>query len=283
MPIRHPQNLLHQTVLPSGPRASTSSAGTLSRRSTAVTAVNATPSQVSPRRLPQGTAAAAVSGAVSTVSTSSASPPPYVLGADQAALQLSVDQDAAATPADLAPSLSSGQVQLRRLTAEQQQQQLGQGQGQQHAPSPTSAFEPTTPFGAVAATHYYQSVVQQDFHCSSGRPSCVLEPLPQSPPGPVLPLTLSAGHGSASTSAGPSPRFSDGGGCLPARLDSSDLDDVSPAHPFRLTLLPCKPGSEVDNLLSLAANIFQVGRIFLCGCAVVQNTSLACCGSGQLC
>lgn len=94
----------------------------------------------------------------------------------------------------------------------------------------------------------------------------MVAPLPPPPPGQVLPLQLPYGHGSASTSPGQSPRGLGGAGFLPVRLGSSG----DAAHPFRLTLLPCKPGTEVDNLMSLAANIFQVGPSS-CTCAMLRK------------
>ncbi len=387
-----PQTPLHDIVLPSASPAATSSAGGFPLRAAAAGA-DATRSEVRPRPLPSHTAAAG----------GAASAPPSSSFTDTTQTALATPgAEAAAAAADLPPSPSRPS---QPLTAEQQHQQ--------RQPSPTNAYEPATPFGAVAAAHYqalvrqsspenvhnggtaappvgplYQTLSRRRRHHRrhlrhqqpqqqpttgpgphvgtapgpgpapvthvawrrtsivvlppADAPQCLLQQQQQQlilrsgqfsaggtssrksvpaalstgaagsldidaifsdgsgtrhsgdgvgwphcrrrqrsptggvaalalqlPPPPaelVLPVPPPPGDGgSASTSAGGSPahRLLAQGSWPHARLGSSG-DAVSPAHPFRLTLLPCKPGSEVDNLLSLAANIFQVRLAFCC-------------------
>ncbi len=199
--------------------------------------------------------------------SSSQPPSDSILDANHAALQPVNDGGAAqAAPSNLQPSASCAvpsEPFSPPLAAHYHQQGTSLLPLQQRQLSPSGAVEPPTPFVAAAAEHYYQSLVRPDAR-KARRPSCVIAPPPPlHPPGLVLPLALppgALGSTSESTSAGQFPaHVGRGSASWPhARLGSSG-DGVCPAYPFRLTLMPCQPGSEVDNLLSLAANIFQVG------------------------
>lgn len=267
---RHPQEPLQHTAVPSTPARSANSSVGAPRRSTA-TAAAVTQPEASRRPVPHRPAACAA-----PATSSSSSPPPCdsPRGADQAAPQTSSGEDALAVPADLVP-LASYAVCMEppsRPLAKQQAPPVPLQQ--QRQPSSTGCSEPTTPFGVASGMHYYQSLVRRDAW-GTRRPGGEVAPqltLPP-PPGIVLPLALppgGCGSMSDSRSSGASPMHPGPAGA--GRPHACPGSSVSPSHPFRLTLLHCEPGSEVDNLLALAANISQVG---------LRQNAVRCCRAVQ--